>query len=89
MYFTPEQLDATLPRVDRLKAIVPAPMTLPELALRFILQHPAVTTTIPGMRRLANVRANCAVSDGVPLAPAAARTTARASVGAGLGGSLN
>ena len=45
-------------------------MTLPELALRFILQHPAVTTTIPGMRRLANVRANCAVSDGVPLAPA-------------------
>ena len=48
MYFTPAQLEATLPRVDRLKAIVPPPMTLPELALRFILQHPAVTTTIPG-----------------------------------------
>jgi len=69
MYFTPAQLDATLPRVDRLKAIVAPQMTLPEIALRFILHHPAVTTTIPGMRRLANVRANCAVSDGVPLAP--------------------
>ena len=45
-------------------------MTLPELALRFILHHPAVTTTIPGMRKLANVRANCAASDGVRLAPA-------------------
>lgn len=70
MYFTPAHLEATLPRVERLTAAVPQAMTLPELALRFILHHPAVTTTIPGMRRLANVRANCAVSDGVPLAPA-------------------
>jgi aryl-alcohol dehydrogenase-like predicted oxidoreductase len=70
LYFTPSQLDATLPRVDSLKSVVPASMTLPELALRFILHHPAVTTTIPGMRKLANVQANCAVSDGVPLSPA-------------------
>ena len=69
LYFTPPQLDATLVRVERLKAIVPKQMTLAELALRFILHHPAVTTTIPGMRRLANVRANCAASDGIPLAP--------------------
>ena len=47
-----------------MKPLVPAGMTLPELALRFILQHPAVATTIPGMRKLANVRANCAASDG-------------------------
>lgn len=67
LYFTPDRLEATLERVDRLKAAVPPAMTLPELALRFILHHPAVTTTIPGMRRLANVRANCAVSDGAPL----------------------
>ena len=46
------------------EAARPAGMTLPELALRFILQHPAVTTAIPGMRKLANVRANCAASDG-------------------------
>ncbi len=70
LYFTPAQLDATLPRVERLKSAVPLSMTLPELALRFILHHPAVTTTIPGMRKLANGQANCAASDGVALAPA-------------------
>ena len=44
-------------------------MTLPELALRFILEHPAVTTTIPGMRRARHVDANLAVSDGRRLPP--------------------
>ena len=38
--------------------------TLPELALRFCLNHEAVSTVIPGMRRLATVEANAAVSDG-------------------------
>ena len=42
-------------------------MTLPELALRFILHHPAVSTVIPGMRKPAHVRANVAVSDAPPL----------------------
>lgn len=37
--------------------------TLPEIALRFCLSHPAVTTVIPGMRRLTNVEANAAASD--------------------------
>jgi aryl-alcohol dehydrogenase-like predicted oxidoreductase len=74
LYFTPAQLEATLPRVDRVKSVVPPSMTLPELALRFILHHPAVTTTIPGMRKLANVQANCAVSDGVALTPALLQT---------------
>jgi aryl-alcohol dehydrogenase-like predicted oxidoreductase len=64
LYFKGENLSATVDRVDRLKAEVPAGMTLPELALRFILQHPAVTTTIPGMRRPGHVDANLAVSDG-------------------------
>lgn len=69
LYFTPEHLAETLPRVERLKALVPDGMTLPELALRFILHHPAVTTTIPGMRRIEHVRANAAASDGQPLDP--------------------
>ena len=34
--------------------------TLPELALRFCLSSPAVSTVIPGMRRLAHVRQNVA-----------------------------
>jgi len=42
-------------------------MTMPELALRFILSNPDVATVIPGMRRLEHVRANTAVSDGTRL----------------------
>jgi aryl-alcohol dehydrogenase-like predicted oxidoreductase len=68
LYFTPENLDATLDRVERLGPLVPAQMDLPELALRFILHHAAVTTTIPGMRQVRNVERNLAASDGVPLA---------------------
>jgi aryl-alcohol dehydrogenase-like predicted oxidoreductase len=64
LYFTGENLRQTLERVDRLRAAVPEGMSLPELALRFILEHPAVTTTIPGMRRTAHVDRNLAASDG-------------------------
>ena len=64
MYFTAENLAATLTRVDRLRSVVPAGMTMPELALRHILQHPAVSTVIPGMRKLAHVEQNLNVSDG-------------------------
>jgi len=42
---------------------------LPEIALRFCLSHPAVSTVIPGMRSVRNAEANCAVSDGGPLPP--------------------
>ena len=38
--------------------------TLPELALRFILSTPEVSTVIPGMRNARHARANAAVSDG-------------------------
>jgi aryl-alcohol dehydrogenase-like predicted oxidoreductase len=38
-----------------------------EMALRFILSNPDVTTVIPGMRRPAHVRANVAASDAGPL----------------------
>jgi len=69
-YFTPENLRETLRRVDALKVILPAGMTLPELALRFILSSPDVTTTIPGMRKIQNVEANLAASPRGPLPPA-------------------
>lgn len=54
-------------RADALKPLVPAGMTLPELALRFILSNPTVGTIIPGMRKLRNVRANIAASAGAGL----------------------
>jgi aryl-alcohol dehydrogenase-like predicted oxidoreductase len=69
VYFNREHLDASLDRVDRLLPLVPDGMSLPELALRFILEHPAVSTTIPGMRRPAHVERNLAASDGVRLPP--------------------
>ncbi|MGH7152090.1 MAG: aldo/keto reductase [Planctomycetota bacterium] len=43
--------------------------SLPELALRFCLSRPEVSTVIPGMRRTEHVRANVAVSDGRGLSP--------------------
>jgi aryl-alcohol dehydrogenase-like predicted oxidoreductase len=69
IYFNREHLAATLARVDRLSPLVPEGMDLPELALRFILEHPAVSTTIPGMRRPAHVERNLAASDGIRLPP--------------------
>jgi aryl-alcohol dehydrogenase-like predicted oxidoreductase len=66
-YFGPENLPKTIRRVDKLKEIVPAGMTLPEMALRFILSHPAVGTTIAGMRKAEHVRQNIAASDAGPL----------------------
>ena len=67
MYFAPKNLVPTLERVDKLKAILPAEMTLPEMALRFILSNPAVSTIIVGMRKLDHVRQNIAMSDAGPL----------------------
>jgi aryl-alcohol dehydrogenase-like predicted oxidoreductase len=69
-YFGPENLPETMERVDELKKIVPAGMTLPEMALRFILSNPMVSTTIVGMRKPEHVRQNMALSDSGPLDPA-------------------
>ncbi len=37
---------------------------LPEVALRYVLSHPAVSTVIPGMRSVRNAERNVAVGDG-------------------------
>ncbi|HLZ60398.1 MAG TPA: aldo/keto reductase [Ktedonosporobacter sp.] len=42
---------------------------LPEIALRYILSHPAVSTVIPGMRTVRNVERNTAYGDGKGLPP--------------------
>jgi len=66
-YFGPENLPQTIRRVEKLKEILPQGMSLPEMALRFILSHPVVSTTIPGMRKAEHVRQNIAASDAGPL----------------------
>jgi aryl-alcohol dehydrogenase-like predicted oxidoreductase len=70
LYFSPDKLDPILDHVDDVARDVPPGMTMAELALRFILDHPAVSTVIPGMRRVAHVEENVAVSDGRRLDPA-------------------
>lgn len=64
LYFVPENLRESVDRAEALRPDVPAGMTMPELALRFILSNQDVATVIPGMRKLAHVRANTAASDG-------------------------
>jgi aryl-alcohol dehydrogenase-like predicted oxidoreductase len=62
-YFRPENLAPTLERVDRLRPVVPKGMTMPQLALGHILQHPDVSTVIPGMRKAKHVEQNIGASD--------------------------
>ncbi len=68
-YFVPDNLRASVDRAEALRPLVPAGMTMPELALRWILEDPAVSTIIPGMRKGKHVEANIAASDGQRLAP--------------------
>ena len=66
-YFTPENLVPTIARVEGLKQVLPPGMTLPEMAIRFVLSNPTVNTTIVGMRRREHVEANVSYSDKGPL----------------------
>ncbi|MEP6847222.1 MAG: aldo/keto reductase [Acidobacteriota bacterium] len=62
-YFTKENLDPSIDRADALRALIPEGSTIAETALRFILSNNAVSTIIPGMRKIKNVEANVAASD--------------------------
>ncbi len=63
-YFVPENLYASVDHADALKPLVPEGMTMPEMALRFILCNDDVHTIIPGMRSVRHVESNIAASDG-------------------------
>jgi len=69
-YFSHGNLEASVDRADALRPLVPDGMTMAELALRWILADPRVSTVIPGMRKPQHVEANTAVSDGRTLEPA-------------------
>jgi aryl-alcohol dehydrogenase-like predicted oxidoreductase len=66
-YFVPENLIPSVERADALKPLIPDGMTMPEMALRFILNEPMVSTIIPGMRKTAHVESNIKASDEGPL----------------------
>jgi aryl-alcohol dehydrogenase-like predicted oxidoreductase len=76
-YFVPDNLLASVTRAERLRPLVPPGMTMPEMAMRFILGEPTVSTIIPGMRKVQHVAANLATSDAGPLDAPLARELAK------------
>jgi aryl-alcohol dehydrogenase-like predicted oxidoreductase len=67
-YFVPQNLKSSVEHANALKPLLRDGMSLPEMALRFILTNPDVDTIIPGMRKRRNVEANVAADDRGPLA---------------------
>ncbi|MFN2198131.1 MAG: aldo/keto reductase [Anaerolineales bacterium] len=66
-YFVPENLTSSVAHAEQLKPLIPEGMSMAEMALRFILNNPTVSTIIPGMRKLQHVRSNLAASEIGPL----------------------
>ena len=70
-YFRGDRPQQVWERVEKLRAeIGDQAVSLPDAALRYCLSDPAVSTVIPGMRRISSVEQNCASSDRGPLPPA-------------------
>lgn len=68
-YFSPENLVPSVTRADALKPLVSEGDTMAQMALRFILSNRAVSTIIPGMRKIKNVESNVEASDKGALSP--------------------
>jgi aryl-alcohol dehydrogenase-like predicted oxidoreductase len=68
--FAGVDFETGLRAVAELKTLVPKNTTLAQLALRWILEFPAVTCAIPGAKRPAQVAENLAASDLPPLSKA-------------------
>ena len=63
-YFMGDRLTRVVREVEKVKAdLEGSGFTLPQAAIKFVLAHPAVSLTIPGMRNVRQVDANIAVSD--------------------------
>jgi aryl-alcohol dehydrogenase-like predicted oxidoreductase len=68
-YFGRANLEATVARVEALRSLVPEGETMAQLALRFVLSNPDVTTVIPGTRSLEHLAANLAAAEAGSLPP--------------------
>ena len=66
-YFVPENLENSVARAVALRSLLPPGVSMPEMALRFILGSPDVHTVIPGMRTTRHVDQNTAASEAGPL----------------------
>jgi len=65
--FSGVDYDLGLKAVEEIRAFLPAGMTMPQFALRWILMFDAVTCAIPGGKRPDQVTENCRASDLPPL----------------------
>jgi aryl-alcohol dehydrogenase-like predicted oxidoreductase len=65
--FSGVSFETGLEAAEELKALVPEGATLAQLALRWILMHPAVSCAIPGAKRPDQVEDNVAAADLPPL----------------------
>jgi aryl-alcohol dehydrogenase-like predicted oxidoreductase len=64
-YFRGDRKQQVYKRVQNIASDLGIPLDdMPELALRYVLSHPAVSTVIAGMRSIRNVERNCQVGDG-------------------------
>lgn len=66
-YFVPENLHASFDHAEALRPLIPEGMTMAQMALRFILNNPTVSTIIPGMRKPRHVAMNMEASNEGPL----------------------
>jgi aryl-alcohol dehydrogenase-like predicted oxidoreductase len=66
-YFVAENLKSSVEHADALKPLLCDDMAMPEMALRFILNSPDVSTIIPGMRKRHHVETNLGASARGPL----------------------
>jgi aryl-alcohol dehydrogenase-like predicted oxidoreductase len=71
--FSGVDFETGLSAVEQLKKLVPSGASLAQFALRWILGFPAVTCSIPGAKRPAQVTENIAASDLPPLSKASLR----------------
>lgn len=65
--FSGVDLEAALGAVERLHELVPAGASLAQMALRWILQFPAITCAIPGAKRPSQAEENVRAADLPPL----------------------
>ena len=59
--------EISLQAIEELRSLIPAGMTMTQMALRWILMSPAVTCAIPGAKRPAQVEENVSAADLPPL----------------------
>lgn len=63
-YFAGDRMERTVDRVEKIKEeIKDTELTMPQLALKFVLSHPAVSTIITGIRNEWQAEANAMTSD--------------------------